>query len=297
MTDSWRARFEALVERKTREAAGASLHRYVTDLEHPPARAAAIGNDWSRRLFDGDFHASPAPTAGRPACSLVFVQSADGNTGASDPSALGGGDTDKHLIYEGLSRVGADAVLAGAETIRDGTLVLSVWHPQLVALRRSLGLPRHPIQVIATLKGLDVEGSLLFNVPEIPVLLLTVAPAARTMQAALAARPWVRALVMDDPAALPAAFAEMRSQGIARVSCIGGRTLARQLLDARLVDEVYLTTAARAGGEPGTPIHTKPWRGDVAVRKHGTGPETGIVFEHVLPRPDAPDQAPITTTS
>ena len=33
---------------------------------------------------------------------------------AAIPSSLGGGDADKHLIYEGLSRVAADAVLAGA---------------------------------------------------------------------------------------------------------------------------------------------------------------------------------------
>jgi riboflavin biosynthesis pyrimidine reductase len=282
MTGIWRERFDALVEWKTREAAGASLHPYVTESEHPPERATVIGNDWSRRLFGGGFHVSPARMAQRPACSLVFVQSADGNTGASNPGALGGGETDKHLIYEGLSRVGADGVLAGAETVRDANLVFSVWHPELVALRASLGLPRHPVQIIATLKGLDLEGSLLFNVPEIPVVLLTVAAAARTMPVSLGARPWVTALVMNEPAALPAAFEQMRSQGIARLSCVGGRTLARQLLDAHLVDEVYLTTAARPGGDPGTPIHTRPWRGAVAVRKHGTGPEAGVVFEHVL---------------
>lgn len=51
----------------------------------------------------------------RTALSLVFVQSQDGNTGGADPASFGGGATDKHLIYEGLSRVAADAVLAGPE--------------------------------------------------------------------------------------------------------------------------------------------------------------------------------------
>ena len=78
----------------------------------------------------------------------------DGNTGAADPSTLGGGRDRQALIYEGLSRVAADAVLSGAETLRGGDMVLSVWHPELVALRRSLGLPRHPVQVVATLRGL-----------------------------------------------------------------------------------------------------------------------------------------------
>jgi hypothetical protein len=30
-------------------------------------------------------------------------------------------------------------------------------------------------------------------------------------------------------------------------------------------------------------MYGKPWRGDLIVRKHGTGEETGVVFEHVLP--------------
>ena len=30
--------------------------------------------------------------------NLVFVESREGNTGADDPSTLGGGETDQHLI-------------------------------------------------------------------------------------------------------------------------------------------------------------------------------------------------------
>jgi hypothetical protein len=47
-----------------------------------------------------------------------------------------------HLIYEGLSRVAADAVLAGAAD-SDRQVLFSVWRPELVALRETLGLPRH----------------------------------------------------------------------------------------------------------------------------------------------------------
>jgi riboflavin biosynthesis pyrimidine reductase len=162
--------------------------------------------------------------------------------------------------------------------------VFSVWHPRLIDLRAALRLPRHPAQIVATLKGLDLEHALLFNLPDIPVFLLTIDAVARTMRAALEARPWITAIVMEAADDLPHAFEQLRSNGIARLSCIGGRTLARQLLDARLVDDVYLTTSARAGGEPGTPIHTRPWRGEVIARKQGTGAESGVVFEQVLPR-------------
>ena len=125
----WVEQFETLVARKRRVAATAALPPYVTERDAPEQAAVAVGNAWSKRLFDGPFYLSPIPSAPRPACSLVFVQSSDGNTRTPDPGVLGGGDTDKHLIYEGLSRVAADAVLAGAETVRDSDIVFSVWHP------------------------------------------------------------------------------------------------------------------------------------------------------------------------
>src|SRR6185436_18870679 len=118
---------------------------------------------------------------------------------AKDPSTLGGGESDQHLIYEGLSRVAADAVLAGAETIRSVNVILSVWHPELVALRASLGKPRHPIQVVATLRGLDLDAGLLYNLPEIPVIMITVAAARERMTAALQSRPWIRVIEMTAP--------------------------------------------------------------------------------------------------
>src|SRR5262245_23274374 len=101
----WRQRFEAFASRKVAAANAALLPPYVTVLDDAPEDAIPVGNDWSRHLFGGPFYVS-SPRDLRPiTCSLVFVRSADGNTGGSDPSALGGGDTDKHLIYEGLSRV------------------------------------------------------------------------------------------------------------------------------------------------------------------------------------------------
>ena len=282
MSEDWRDRFERFAREKARAALTARLPPYETERDAPPEDARSIGNAWSRRLFDGCFYLSRGP-AHRPACALVFVQSADGNTGAADPEMLGGGSTDKHLIYEGLSRVAADAVLAGARTVRGHDLVFSVWHPELVELRSSLGLSRHPVQIVATLQELPIEQVLQFNVDEIPCILLTTPQPMRSMKAAIRGRPWITPIVMDGPGDLPRAFEALRANGITRVSCVGGRTLAASLLESDLVDDVYLTTAARPGGEPGTPLSPHPWRGRVVVRKHGTGPEAGVVFEHVLP--------------
>ena len=273
-------RFDEFGARKEREAAQAALALLRTEIDAPPRDVVAIGNDWTRYWFDGDFYVSP-PRVDRPSTSLVFVQSKDGNTGAWNPAAIGGGELDKHVIYEGLSRVAADAVLSGAQTIRGGKIVFSVWHPALVSLRASLGLPRHPIQIVATLRGLPFDDALILNVPDLRVILLTIPSWVALMHAPLAERPWITPVVMKTPHDLPSAFRRLRELGIERMSCVGGRTLAGQLLDAGLVDDVYLTTAARAGGEPGTPLYRTAIDGRIVVRKEGTGADAGVRFEQM----------------
>ena len=243
----------------------------------------AIGDEWTSRLFDGPFYVSPAPPH-TAACGLVFVQSADGNTGARNPQSLGGGETDKHLIYEGLSRVAADAVLAGGVTIRGGRIAFSVWRPELVRLREALGKPRHPVQIVATLGGVGLEREMLYNVPELRVILLTIAACHDAMRDALADRPWITPIVMDRAEELPAAFEQLRSMGIERISAVGGRTLATQLIDLGLVQDVYLTTSPHPGGEPGTPMYPRPLDAQVVVAKRGTSQEAGVIFEHLLLR-------------
>ena len=283
MTD-WETRFAEAVRRKTREATAAMLPPLKTVEGGATSDLDAIGNRWTRQLFDGDFFVSRLSKVTRdlPATGLVFVQSRDGNTGARNPSTLGGGQTDKHLIYEGLSRIAADGVLAGAETIRGSQVILSVWHPELVELRAAMGLPRHPIQIVATLGGLKFDDTLLFNVPELPVIVMSTAVWVEKMKKDLARRPWIRTIAMPQPDGLPRAFRRLRSMGVARISAIGGRTIARAMIDSGLIQDLYLTTSPRPGGEPDTPLSPTPLTGTLVVKKIGTGPETGVVFEHLI---------------
>ena len=154
----------------------------------PHGHFRAIGNAWTRALFDGDFYRS-ASNDDIPVTNLVFVESREGNTGADDPSTLGGGETDKHLIYEGLSRVDADAVFAGATTARSDELVFSVWHPELITLRLDLGHPRHPAQVVVVSRSsLRFETALMFQEPELPVYLVTTSDAAASLRLQVATR-------------------------------------------------------------------------------------------------------------
>jgi len=273
--------FDEYELRKTSEAWAAGIAPLVTERDQAGEQFAVLGNAWSRAMFDGLFYVSPAAPAGLPSANLIFVQSRDGNTVTTDPSSFGGGEVDKHLIYEGLSRVAADAVLAGARTIPGGHAVLSIWRPELVALRAAMELPRHPIQIVATLHGIALNDGLMFNVPALRVIVITVSGGADAMRDGLKTRPWITPVVMDDPSALREAFRELRRLGIERLSCIGGRTLARQLLDEGLAQDVYLTTGTKEGGQPGTPFYDKPLQGREVVRKRGTGPDVGVVFEHI----------------
>jgi riboflavin biosynthesis pyrimidine reductase len=273
--------FAAFIDRKSREASAAELPPYTTELERPLEGMLAIGTTWTERIFGGSFFLSPLPQW-RPACHLVFVQSLDGNTGARNPQTLGGGETDKHVIYEGLTRVSADAVLAGSSTVGGGSLVFSVWHPELVRLRQALGQPRHPVQIVATRRGVPIDRELLYNIPELRVVLLTAPNGIAAMRGALAGRPWITPIVVDTGQTLIDAFEQLRAMGVERISAVGGRGLAAELIDAGLVQDLYLTTSAIAGGEPGTPMYPRRLDLRTVVRKRGTLHESGVVFEHSL---------------
>src|SRR5919106_93026 len=112
----WDERFAAFARRKEQLARSARIEG-LTTVEDRSGNFALerLGSGWTRDRFDGWFYWTAAERA--PSTSLVLVQSRDRNTVADDPSTLGGGATDKHLVYEGLSRVHADAVLAGARTV------------------------------------------------------------------------------------------------------------------------------------------------------------------------------------
>jgi riboflavin biosynthesis pyrimidine reductase len=272
--------FQDFAAQKTREAILAEIERLSTVFDYrDDVRLQGIGNAWTRQHYGGAFglvRSHPLQTA----MSLVFIRTKDGNTGGRDPGAFGGGATDRHLIYEGLCRVSADAVLAGAGSVHRHAF-FSVWHPDLVALRASLGLPRHPAQIVVSRRGTLDFDALLFNVPDARVFLVAADEAIARSTSALRARPWVRLIPLNG--ALDLAFERLRlADGIRRISAIGGRFTATQLVDAGLVNDLYLTTTSLEGGEPGTPwyVGTIPPRLTPITRKGWNENGSPVTFEH-----------------
>ena len=276
-------RFDAYCRRKESAALAAEIPGYIT-VEESPAGLLRIGTDWTRRLFDGDFLRSAVAGDALPATSLVFVQSRNGNTVAPDPSVLGGGDTDLHLVYEGLSRVDADAVLAGSATARAKDLVFSVWHPHLVALRLARGRPRHPAQVVVTDRGdLRFDEGLMFQEPGLRVFIITRSGAAGEIRRRVAGREWIEVLDAGEPLSLTRALRDLRARGIEVVSAVGGRKTATALLKEGLVRDIYLTTSAIDAGEPNTPYYEgPPLPLRRVVLKAGQGVEKGVTFEQLV---------------
>jgi riboflavin biosynthesis pyrimidine reductase len=215
--------------------------------------------------------------------SLVFIQTKDGNTGGSNPGSFGGGATDQHLIYEGLSRVAADAVLAGAGSVHADAL-FSVWRPELVALRLSLGLPRHPVQIVVSKRGRLNFDARLFNLSCVPVFLIAGDEGLARHESAVRARPWIRLIRLQGESLQPALEQLRLEEGIQRISAIGGRRTATRLVDEGLAQDICLTTASHAGGEAGTPWYAgaHPPRLTAITRKQWDERGAGVVFEHML---------------
>jgi riboflavin biosynthesis pyrimidine reductase len=277
------ARFAALEADKTSQAERASIAPLRTVLDRSGMLSGRfVGNAWTLAHYDGTFHLCEPPDQ-HPAVSLVFVRSRDGNTGADNPATLGGGPVDLHLIYEGLTRVAADAVLAGAGSAGGDRTFFSVWHPEIVTLRRSLGLPRHPAQIVVSNNGRLNFEALLFNVTEIPVFILAGRECQRRCERIERDRPWLKILPLA-PAGLSGALRRLRSEfGLSRISAIGGRSTATALIDEGLVQDLCLTTTTRHAGEPNTPFYTgaNDLRFETIATKTGSGDGCEILVEHL----------------
>lgn len=288
----WASRFERFARRKERQAREASIEGFVTAENRAESfPSSRLGNAWTEAWFDGPFYWTARGDA--RSTNLVFVRSHDGNTVADDPSQLGGGETDKHLIYEGLSRVHVDGVLAGARTaFGDADFFCSVWHPEIVRLRASLGKPRHPAQVVVTARSATaLRAALQFNVPDAPAVLVTSDAGAAAIANWVRTRPWIDVVATGTNVDLGRAMVHLAADhGIRVVSVIGGRALAASLIDAGEIDDLYLTTSPISGGERNTPLYASdPITGSLVVRKEGRGNAAGVVFEHVSLRSRHPD--------
>ena len=162
----------------------------------------------------------------RPAVALNMVVSVDGRAALHGASAGLSHPADRELFHALRGRV--DAVLAGTRTLRIEGYGRLVKDARRRAAREARGLAGDPLAVVLSRSG---------DVPDVPLL----------------ADPQQPSVVLTGADAAPAeAFSRLRLEhGVRSLLCEGGPTLNRGLLDAGVVDELFVTLSPLlAGGEP-----------------------------------------------
>lgn len=199
------------------------------------------------RLHPAPGPVSPAEVAAglhadRPRLFLDMIATVDGRATIGGRSGPIGGDGDEEMFH--LLRTIPDAVLVGTGTLRAEGYGRLVRRPERRRARVAAGLEEDPWAVFISRSGDLPWDAPIFSAPEQRVLIFTRArvspPTSR-----------VEVVPEDDPAAV---FEELAARGIRSVLCEGGPRLNRSLLEAGLVDELFLTIGPLlAGGddEPG----------------------------------------------
>jgi riboflavin biosynthesis pyrimidine reductase len=186
-----------------------------------------------------------------PCLYANFVESVDGVValGPEHPSAGGliSGDSAADRFLMGLLRACADTVLLGAGTLRDSPG--HRWIPSHVfpaaaagyaALRSTLGLPADPRLALVTFTGdIDVRHSGLLP----GTLILTGDTGASRLLHRVPADVEVRSLGDDSSITMRRVVDVLRSDGDRLILTEGGPTVLGQLLQQRLVDELFVTLA------------------------------------------------------
>ena len=194
----------------------------------------------------------------RPTTIVNFVSTLDGVTSYSTPEASGGGEISGHFepdrFVMGLLRALADVVLVGAGTLRadsDGAWTPRSIHPDNASefrdLREGLGLRPNPITAIVTGSGsIDLRHPGLAD-PAVEVVVVTTrAGEAVLRQQAVPRHIEIRST--GDRVEPRDLLRTLAFRGADLVLCEGGPHLLGQLLEARVVDEIFLTIAPQLAG-------------------------------------------------
>lgn len=201
--------------------------------------------------LDGLDLAARAP-AGRPYTVANFVSSVDGRATLKGRSGGLGDDGDKAL-FRALRR-GADAVLVGTGTLLGERYGRIVADPQARERRRARGLPAEPLACTLTRSGSLPLEIPLFAEPEAEVVVFSGREVDLT-----GVRAQVQVVRLEPgEVSFASALAHLRAEcGVRALLCEGGPAVFGALLREGLVDELFLTLAAKLAGGGAAPAITR----------------------------------------
>ena len=173
----------------------------------------------------------------RPYVLLSCATSADGYLDDASPSRLIlSGPADLDRVDE--VRAGCDAIMVGAQTVRNDNPRLLIRDPRRRARRAARGLPEHPARVTLTGTG-DLDPKANFFAPGAPRLLYCATPALSRAQA----NPGAVLIDAGDPVSLDVILQDLSERGVARLLVEGGAQLLGEFLAQDLADEFHLAIA------------------------------------------------------
>ncbi len=184
-----------------------------------------------------EFTPASSASVNRPHTTVVLAMSADGKISdiARSHPRFGSQQDFDHLEQQVAL---ADAVLFGAATLKAGGTAMRVLKPELLEQRLASGKPEQPIQIVCTRSG-EIDPAIQFFQQPIPRYLLTTSTGAQRWK--------------DHPGfdyVLPApgegvdwhqAFSVLHEHRVETIAVLGGGEIVAALLEADLIDELYLT--------------------------------------------------------
>jgi riboflavin biosynthesis pyrimidine reductase len=206
-------------------------------------------------LVDVYRHLDLEPAAARPAVALNMVQTLDGVVAVAGKAWTIGSEVD-HYLFRTL-RGWADVVLSGAGTLRENDIVTRT-HPHLQAERRDRGRSVNPAAVVVSRRAEFSDAVLarrFFTLPDFDSIVVTTELARDEDRRRAAAAGAEVVIVPATPAGdvdLNAALGWLAARGVRHVLAEGGPATNRGLVDAGLVDELFVTLVARVTGVPGS---------------------------------------------
>lgn len=186
----------------------------------------------------------------RPYVVTNFAITVDGKATLHGRSGPIGSDIDTQVLI-GL-RTKVDALLIGAGTMRVERYGRPISDPEKRGRRERAGLSPEPLLVIVSGR-MDIPWDApVFEDPGARILVFTASEAKRPETVAR-----VRVVRHEGHVDLPAALAHLRHvRGIRALLCEGGPRVHAQLIDAGLVDELFVTHAPKLAGGGGPNLVT-----------------------------------------
>ena len=234
---------------------------------------ASVPGSVSLSAVYADLRWPAATSADRPYVAMNMVTTLDGKVvvGGTGTTKLIGSAID-HALMERIN-LQADAILGGASTVRaDG-----LRYPKIAAAnqreRQGWGLRPRPLWVVVSRRGEMPLEAPFFRTDRANLAAIVSGAASRSQVTALDERVQVIRLGAADSTALDAheALATLRHDwAVQRLVCLGGPRTNAWLIEAGLVDELFLTIAPKIqGGSEGT----------TAVEGHGFSPHALVQLE------------------